>query len=62
MARLIAAGQRLIGYLTLRPEIAAGRLRRDGYRVALVEAGLPYDPALVENCDPEGREGEARRL
>jgi LacI family transcriptional regulator len=60
--RLIAAGHRRIGYLTLRPEIAAGPLRRDGYRLALSQAGITYDPALVENCDLEGREGETQLL
>jgi LacI family transcriptional regulator len=55
-------GHRRIGYLTLRNEIAAGPLRREGYRLALAEAGIPYDPALVENCDLEGREGETQLL
>lgn len=62
VARLIAAGHRRIGYLTLRNEICAGPLRREGYALALAEAGLPYDPALVENCDLEGREGETQLL
>ena len=62
VARIIGAGHRRIGYLTLRPDIAAGRLRHDGYRVALSEAGLTYDPALVENCDLEGRVGESQLL
>ncbi len=58
VARIIDAGHRRIGYLTLSPEIAAGPLRRDGYRTALAEAGIGYDPDLVENCDLEGRDGE----
>ena len=62
VARLIGAGHRRIGYLTLRPDIAAGPLRLDGYRDALAEAGIPYDPALVENCDLEGRDGETQLL
>ena len=62
VARLIAAGHRRIAYLTLRPDIAAGPLRCDGYRAALTEAGLTYDLALVENCDIDGREGEAQLL
>ena len=62
VARLIAAGHRRIGYLTLRPEMAAGALRLDGYRTALAEAGVPYDPALVQNCDLEGRDGETQLL
>lgn len=62
VARLIQAGHRRIGYLTLRDNIAAGPLRREGYRSALAEAGIAYDPALVENCDLEGREGETQLL
>lgn len=62
VARLIQAGHNRIAYLTLRPEIAAGPLRLDGYRTALAEAGIPYDPTLIENCDLEGREGESQLL
>ncbi len=62
VARLVTAGHRRIAYLTLRPDIAAGRLRVDGYRAALAEADIAYDPALVENCDLDGREGESQLL
>lgn len=62
VARLVQAGHRRIGYLTLRPDIAAGPLRLSGYRSALTEAGLAYDPRLVENCDLEGRDGESQLL
>jgi len=44
---LIAAGHRRIAYLGDRPTIATARQRFDGYRAALVAAGLPLDPALV---------------
>ena len=60
--RLIAAGHRRIAYLTLRDEIVATRLRGQGYRDALAEARLPYDQILVQNCDLEGRDGEAQLL
>jgi LacI family transcriptional regulator len=62
VSRIIAAGHRRIAYLTLRPEIAAGPLRLNGYRAALAEAGIPHDPALIENCDLEGRDGESQLL
>ena len=62
VTRLIAAGHRRIAYLTLRDEIVATRLRGQGYRESLAEARLPYDPALVQNCDLEGRDGEAQLL
>ena len=60
--RLIQAGHRRIGYLTLSTGIAAGPLRRLGYRDALSEMGIAYDPALVENCDIAGRDGETQLL
>lgn len=49
--RLIAAGHRRIAYLSLRPDMVAGRLRPQGYREALEEAGLPFDPALLQHVD-----------
>lgn len=49
--RLIAAGHRRIAYLSLRPDMVAGKLRPLGYRDALGEAGLPFDPALLANVD-----------
>ncbi len=48
VARLIAAGHQRIAYLTLREDIVATGLRRNGYREALGEAGIAYDPALVQ--------------
>jgi len=48
VARLIAAGHRRIGFLTLDPEMRAAELRAEGYREALAEAGLPFDQALIE--------------
>jgi LacI family transcriptional regulator len=49
--RLIAAGHRRIAYLSLRPDMVAGRLRPLGYRDALAEAGLPFDAALLIHVD-----------
>ena len=49
--RLIIAGHRRIAYLSLRPEMVAGRLRPLGYRDALDEAGVPFDPALLAHVD-----------
>ena len=54
MAALIAAGHRRIGFLTLPPALVAHGLRLEGYRQALAEAGIPYDPALVINADRDG--------
>jgi LacI family transcriptional regulator len=49
--RLIASGHRRIAYLSLRPDIVAGSLRPIGYRDALAEAGLDFDPALLAHVD-----------
>ena len=47
VARLIAAGHRRIGYLTLGNHMDATRLRTLGYRDAHAAAGLPVDEALI---------------
>lgn len=44
---LIAKGHRRIAYLTLSPRLEATIHRTKGYRDALAEAGLPFDPALL---------------
>lgn len=62
VARIVAAGHRRIGYLTLRSTIAATPLRLDGYRSALAEAGIAHDPALVQDCDLQDSEGETQLL
>lgn len=62
VARLIAAGHRRIGYLTLRDDMVAGRLRRAGYREALFTAGIAYAPELVQVCDLAGHAGETQLL
>lgn len=62
VARLIVAGHQRIGYLTLRDDTDANRLRRDGYRAALKAAGIGYDPALISTCELAGNVGEAQLL
>lgn len=49
--RILAAGHQRIAYLSLRPEMAAGRLRSQGYRDALAEAGIAFDPRLLTHVD-----------
>ena len=44
---LVHSGHRRIAYLTLAPEMQATPLRVAGYRAALEQAGLRYDPDLV---------------
>jgi LacI family transcriptional regulator len=47
VAHLIAAGHRRIAFLGDRPELATAAERLRGYREALLEHGLPLDPALI---------------
>jgi LacI family transcriptional regulator, galactose operon repressor len=50
---LIAHGHRRIAFLGLEPELDTTRLRLDGYRAALAEAGIGADDELVVTCDPD---------
>lgn len=60
--RLIAAGHRRIGYLTLRPDVQATPLRTAGYAMALGGAGIGYDPDLVQACELDSAEAESQLL
>ena len=62
VARLIRAGHRRIGYLTLPRDMVATRLRTEGYRAALAEAGIVYDPAYVVSGYLEGRSDNSQLL
>jgi len=62
VARLVAAGHSRIAYLTLREDIVATKLRKQGYRDALAEAQLPYDAALVQCGELNDPEGETQVL
>ncbi len=44
---LLALGHRRIGFLGGRPDLESARLREEGYRLALREAGITPDPALM---------------
>lgn len=48
---LIELGHRRIGFIGGRADLRSAALREAGYRRALADAGIPYDPALVR----EGR-------
>jgi LacI family transcriptional regulator len=60
---IVAKGHRRIAYLTLSPALIATGLRIEGYRQALAEAGLGFDPALVAAAEmsPEGDSLDAMR-
>lgn len=62
VGRLIRSGHTRIGYLTLRTEIEATRLRSLGYRQAMTDAGLTYDTDLVRPCDLSGHEAETQLI
>jgi len=61
---LIEHGHRRIGFVTDTEDIPATHGRLEGYRRALEEAGIAFDPALVtaELCDTPGGHLAARRL
>lgn len=44
---LIGLGHRRIGFLAGRPDLESARLREQGYRQALADAGIPVDPDLI---------------
>jgi LacI family transcriptional regulator len=61
---LIALGHRRIGFLAGRPDLESAQLRERGYRLALQEAGIPYDATLVRigGYDAESAREPAREL
>jgi LacI family transcriptional regulator len=44
---LVGLGHRRIAFVAGRPDLRSSNLRDAGYRRALAEAGIPFDPALV---------------
>ena len=61
---LIGLGHRRIGFLAGRPDLESARLREEGYRRALAEAGIDFDPELVKvgGYAPETAREAARQL
>jgi LacI family transcriptional regulator, galactose operon repressor len=45
---LIGLGHQRIGFLAGRSDLESARLREQGYRDALTDAGIPFDPQLVQ--------------
>ncbi|WP_071795294.1 LacI family DNA-binding transcriptional regulator [Natronohydrobacter thiooxidans] len=59
--RLLAHGHRRIAYVTLDESMDATRLRSQGYRDALVQAGIAFDPALlIEGHKQDAQDANAR--
>lgn len=59
---VIEAGHRRIAYLTLGAALMATTLRLEGFRQALAEADVPFDPDLVAPTDLLGADGEHRLI
>jgi LacI family transcriptional regulator len=57
MHHLASLGHRRIGFITGFMHVYSSRKRLQGYRDALEELGIPYDPALVKEGDWERRTG-----
>ncbi len=55
---VIEAGHRRIAHMTLAPTQVATRLRGKGFRAALQEAGIAFDPSLERATDLFGTAGE----
>lgn len=56
---LISLGHRRIGFIAGRADLESGRLRRQGYELALSEAGLPLEERLVGYGEFEQSESRA---
>lgn len=61
---LLRLGHRRIAHLSGRADLESSRLREDGFRHAMAEAGVPVDEQLVRvgGYRPEGAEQSAREL
>jgi LacI family transcriptional regulator len=61
---LISLGHTRIGHLSGRPDLRSSELREEGYRRALSQAGIPFDPTLVRvgSYDPETAAQPAQQL
>lgn len=61
---LIDIGSKKIGMLSSCLENSSAADREIGYRTALLNAGLPYDPTLIGHCryDNDSSKGETRKL
>lgn len=61
---LIGLGHHRIGFVSGRPDLRSAAARDAGYRRALSEAGIPFDPALVGvgNYEPGSAREAAHRL
>jgi LacI family transcriptional regulator len=54
---LLAAGRRRVGFINTTTPSPAHEGRLEGYREALADAGVPFDPALVVDARPDQEGG-----
>lgn len=54
-SRIIQAGHRRIAYLALPPTVTACALRTEGYKAALRDHGIDFDPRLLLHAYPDTR-------
>jgi LacI family transcriptional regulator len=59
---LLDQGHTAIGFLSGPPGSHSGQLRLQGYREALLAAGLAYDEAWIAGCSPVAEAGRAAAL
>ncbi|MET7423555.1 LacI family DNA-binding transcriptional regulator [Dactylosporangium sp. NPDC005555] len=61
---LLDLGHRRIAMITGRPDLESSRLREQGFRDAMRDAGVPVDPELIEigDYDPDSSAAAARLL
>jgi LacI family transcriptional regulator len=61
---LVGLGHRRIGFLAGRADLESAQLRERGYRLALEEAGIEFDPALIQvgGYDAEAAEEAAHAM
>src|SRR5262245_26720112 len=59
MRYLIGIGHRRIGFITGRYDTQSAARRFEGYKDSLAEAGIPYDPELVQDGDYTRERGQA---
>ncbi len=55
----LAKGRDRIAYINGPATSTSAKHRLGGYRAALLEANLPYDPQMVESCSPDTEGGRA---
>jgi LacI family transcriptional regulator len=61
---LLELGHRRIGFIAGRPDLESARVREEGYRLALDQAGVDFDPDLLKvgRYTAESAEGPATEL